>query len=170
MEFGLFGEEGDAKVRAKKLDEGLDVLVGLWSGEPFGYDGEHHKVEETAFLPTPVQSPRIPIWVAAGWPSKRPLRRAARWDGVFPLSRAGGVDRDLNPGELKELLSYLRAHRAGAGPFDVVVSGRTPADKTAGSELVVPYAEAGATWWIEGIDSSPGSLEGARVRSGPPGI
>lgn len=170
VEFGLFDEEVDPKARAKKLDEGLDILVGLWSGQPFSYDGEYYKVEETVFLPPPVQSPRIPIWVAAGWPSKRPVRRAARWDGVFPLSRAGGVDRDLNLDELEELLAYLRAHRTGVGPFDVVVSGQSPAEKSVGAELVSPYAEAGATWWIEGIDSSPGSLgeARARIRLGPP--
>src|SRR5438067_4066679 len=83
-DFGVFGEETDAKVRARKLDEGLNVLAGLWGGEPFSYRGEHYRVEETVFLPRPVQSPRIPVWVGGWWPHKPPLRRAARWDGVFP--------------------------------------------------------------------------------------
>src|SRR5438132_977056 len=67
-----------------KLDESLDVLAGLWSGEPFTYHGRHYTVENQRFLPKPVQSPRIPIWVAATWPHKAPFRRAARWDGLYP--------------------------------------------------------------------------------------
>jgi alkanesulfonate monooxygenase SsuD/methylene tetrahydromethanopterin reductase-like flavin-dependent oxidoreductase (luciferase family) len=38
-EFGQFGEETDIKVRAAKLDEGLDVLAGLWRGKSFSYQG-----------------------------------------------------------------------------------------------------------------------------------
>ncbi len=84
-EFEWLGEESDARVRAVKLDEGLDILVGLLSGHKFSYSGEHHQIKETVFLPTPVQQPHIPIWVAGAWPNKRPFRRAARWDGVLPV-------------------------------------------------------------------------------------
>jgi alkanesulfonate monooxygenase SsuD/methylene tetrahydromethanopterin reductase-like flavin-dependent oxidoreductase (luciferase family) len=66
-EFAAFGEETDVKVRAQKLDEGLVILTGLWSGEPFEFEGRHYKIQRTRFLPAPVQQPRIPIWVAAIW-------------------------------------------------------------------------------------------------------
>ncbi|MCK4830881.1 LLM class flavin-dependent oxidoreductase [bacterium] len=45
-EFGYFGEESDVKIRAKKLDESLDIITGLWSGEPFSYKGTHYQLEE----------------------------------------------------------------------------------------------------------------------------
>ena len=64
LEFGDFGEESDARVRAAKLDEGLDVLAGLWTGQRFDYAGTHHRLSRVEMLPRPVQS-RVPIWVGA---------------------------------------------------------------------------------------------------------
>ena len=61
VEFERLGEETDDRVRAQKLDEGLDILTGLWSGEPFSYQGEHYQLDNVTFLPRPVQQPRIPI-------------------------------------------------------------------------------------------------------------
>ncbi len=93
-EFAGLGEETDPKVRAAWLDEGLEVLTGLWSGQPFAYSGRFNEIRETVFLPTPVQRPRIPIWVGGFWPNQPPMRRAARFDSVFPLHRdwaEGGV-------------------------------------------------------------------------------
>ena len=76
-EFAGLGEDSDPVVRAAKLDEGLEVLTGLWSGKPFSHAGQYYQVQETTFLPTPVQTPRIPIWVGGFWPNRRPMRRAA---------------------------------------------------------------------------------------------
>ena len=71
-DYGFFGEETDARVRAQHLDEGLDIVAGLWSGERFSYQGQHYQLQEMIFLPKPVQ-PRIPIWVGGNWPNKPPL-------------------------------------------------------------------------------------------------
>lgn len=170
-EFEQFGEDGDDKVRAKKLDEGLEVLTGLWSGEPFSYQGEHYTIApETVFLPRPVQSPRIPIWVAGFWPKKAPFRRAARWDGVYPLSLTAEPDENMPLDELRAAVAYIKSQRAGDAPFDVLAGSSTPGDPAAGAEIVAPYAKAGATWWIEGINPMRGSFEEMRqrVRQGPP--
>jgi alkanesulfonate monooxygenase SsuD/methylene tetrahydromethanopterin reductase-like flavin-dependent oxidoreductase (luciferase family) len=171
-DFGVFGEATDAKVRARKLDEGLDVLAGLWSGEPFSYQGEHYRVEETVFLPRPVQSPRIPVWVGGWWPHKPPLRRAARWDGVVPGKMApDGTFETLTPDDLRAILAYIAGHRMSDGPFDVAIAGETPGDDPAGgAAIVAPYAEAGATWWIENIHGYRGPFGEmrARIRLGPP--
>ena len=70
VDFGFFGETTDANIRAQRLDEGLDILNGLWAGQPFSYQGEHCQLEEVRFLPTPVRQPRIPIWVGGWWPNK----------------------------------------------------------------------------------------------------
>ncbi len=145
-EFEWLGEEGDNRVRAEKLDEGLDVLTGLLSGQKFGYSGKHYQIKETVFLPTPVQQPRIPIWVAGAWPNKAPLRRAARWDGVFPLK----MDGPLSPEMFREIVAYVGAHRTSPEPFDVAFGGWTPGDdRAAGAALVATYAEPGVTWWVE---------------------
>ncbi|MGH2516609.1 MAG: LLM class flavin-dependent oxidoreductase, partial [Ktedonobacterales bacterium] len=79
--FGPVGEETDTKRRAAMLDEALEVLVGLWSGEPFSYNGQFYTIRDVTLRPRPVQRPRIPIWVGGSWPNRGPIRRAARWDG-----------------------------------------------------------------------------------------
>ncbi len=170
-EFEQFGEAGDDKVRAKKLDEGLDILAGLWSGEPFSYQGEYYHIgEETVFLPRPVQAPRIPVWVAGFWPKKAPFRRAARWDGVYPLSMNGEWDENIPVDDLRATVAYINSQRTSDAPFDVVAGSYTPGDPAAGAEIVAPYIEAGATWWVESITEMRGSEEEMRqrVRQGPP--
>ena len=112
-EFAAFGEEVDARGRADLLDEGLAILEGLWSGAPFSHEGERMTVRDAQFLPRPVQEPRIPVWVAGRWPNRRPFRRAARWDGMFPIFDGVGESAPPPPGELAEAVRYTLAHRAG---------------------------------------------------------
>ncbi len=147
-EFEFLGEESDNMARATRLDEGLDVLAGLLSGQKFAYQGSYYKVEETVFLPKPLQAPRIPIWVAATWPHKRPLRRAARWDGIFPIEDGA----NFTPAMLRETVAYIRQYRQDTTPFDVVACGGTPGDDPArAGEILAGYRDAGATWWIEDV-------------------
>lgn len=153
-EFDYLGEEADLKLRAAMLNEGLDVLTGLWSGRKFSYSGEHYTVREAQFLPTPLQTPRIPIWVAGMWPNKAPFRRAARWDGVFPALRDGEPNEMLTPGQIRDLVTYIKACRKHNDPFDVVMCGITPGDDPdRATRIVEPYIEAGATWWQEAINT-----------------
>ena len=166
-----FGETTDAKVRAKLLDEGLDVLVGLWSGQPFSYHGEHYHVDEITFLPTPVQSPTIPIWVGGFWPRKGPLQRAMHWDGTY-LGKVNedGTFSDMTVEDVQALYTYVKAHRGAKTPFDIVVSGETPGDNLEQARAKLePLAEAGATWWLESIGPWRGSLDDIhrRVEQGP---
>ncbi|RPI92012.1 MAG: LLM class flavin-dependent oxidoreductase [Chloroflexi bacterium] len=148
VEWANLGEELDLRTRAEMLDEGLDILTGLWSGEPFTYAGQHYQVRDTQFLPTPVQSPRIPVWVAGNWPNKAPFRRAARWDGMVPQV-------DLKQGDefsqLQAAIQYAREQRTDEGTFDIVYStslipGEDPARL---AERVAQYAEIGITWLLE---------------------
>jgi alkanesulfonate monooxygenase SsuD/methylene tetrahydromethanopterin reductase-like flavin-dependent oxidoreductase (luciferase family) len=141
-DFGFFNEETDPKIRARQLDEGLDILTGLWTGQPFSYQGERYKVKEVIFRPPPVQSPRIPIWVGGWWPNKAPLRRAARWDGVCPVKANGSI----TPDEWRELLDYVRGYRKSSSPFEAVHFGTTPGDHPAqAADIVETYANAGVT-------------------------
>jgi alkanesulfonate monooxygenase SsuD/methylene tetrahydromethanopterin reductase-like flavin-dependent oxidoreductase (luciferase family) len=147
-EYGSFGEDYDLKVRAEKLDEGLEILTGLWSGEPFGYQGQHYQIETMTFLPKPVQSPRIPIWLGGFWPNKPPFRRAARYDGIC----AHGKDGLLSPDDWRDILAYITKHRTAETPFDAAYINVTPGDNPQKSAAIVaPYAAAGLTWWIEDI-------------------
>ncbi len=161
-EFTDLGEDPDPVVRAAKLDEGLQVLTGLWSGEPFAHTGPYYQVRETTFLPRPVQTPRIPIWVGGLWPHRRPMRRAARYDGVFPLHldwAAGGL---LSPAEINAVRSYIVERRADNAPFDVVFSPSYPDNRPSPTpDWLAAYAEAGVTWWLENVTS----LDQAKARA-----
>jgi alkanesulfonate monooxygenase SsuD/methylene tetrahydromethanopterin reductase-like flavin-dependent oxidoreductase (luciferase family) len=171
-EFAAFGDEPDPRVRAAMLDEGLEVLTGLWSGEPFDYEGEHFTVRNAQFLPTPLQRPRPPIWIAGRWPAKRPFRRAARWDGVFPLDDEVGESETISPGRLGEVVAYVDRHREDpSAPYDVIIEGYSDGrDPAADFELVERYREVGLTWWIERLDWFRGPLDEVRPRlaAGPP--
>jgi probable F420-dependent oxidoreductase len=180
-EFDDLGEEADPKVRAAMLDEGLDILAGLWSGEPFQFEGQHYHIRKAQFLPRPVQTPRIPIWVGGFWPLKAPFRRAARWDGVFPLGRGLAYTEMLSPEDVRAMVSFVREQRTEAGlgdkPFDVVHCGVSAGtDMQADQALAQTYADAGVTWWLEHVvperwgDWNDWPLEAMRqrIRRGPP--
>ena len=178
-EFEYLGEEANPKVRGAMLDEALEALVALWSGETVSHDGPYYPIKEARFLPTPVQSPRIPVWVGGVWPNKAPLRRAARWDGMFTLFNEEG---EAEIESLKQAVSYVQTHRQGGRPFDVVYAGRpTPGDDPAqAAEIVSQYAKAGVTWWLENITpfSFGRDMEGEwpleamhqRILQGPPTV
>jgi alkanesulfonate monooxygenase SsuD/methylene tetrahydromethanopterin reductase-like flavin-dependent oxidoreductase (luciferase family) len=138
-ELERFGGVLDARERARLLDEGLDRLSAYWEGE---------------FEPRPVQRPRIPVWVAARWPNRRPVRRAIRWDGLFPIELPG-------PRELTELKAEIDETRGRSEPFDLVVTlepGQDPG----------PWEAAGATWVLTGFGSQPREAAvRAAVEAGP---
>jgi alkanesulfonate monooxygenase SsuD/methylene tetrahydromethanopterin reductase-like flavin-dependent oxidoreductase (luciferase family) len=126
-----FGEVVDARERAQRLDHGLARLTEFWAGE---------------FEPPPMQTPRIPIWVAGRWPHRRPVRRAARWDGLFPVDLPG-------PEALAELADEVAGQRGDdQGRFDLVI------DLDPGSELG-PWREAGATWILTDFGPQPQEAE-----------
>lgn len=167
-EFAAFGEDPDLRVRAELVDEGLDILVGLLSGDPFTYRGSHYSVDETVFLPRPVQRPRPPIWIAGRWPARRPFQRAARFDGVFPTFQGVGHDERPTPEQLRAAVEYTRSQRGPSqGGFDVIVEAQSDG---LDPELVGGYADAGATWWIEKLGWFRGPIETTRrrIERGPP--
>lgn len=166
-EFAAFGDEADPRVRAEKLDEGLDILVGLWSGEPFSYDGRHHRIKETVFLPRPVQRPRPPVWIGGKWPRRPAFRRAARWDAVFPVFEGLDYGEMAPPERLAEAVRYTREHRATDAPFDVVLEGLSDGPDP---ERVAAYEAVGLTWWIEKLGWFRGPVDAmtGRIERGPP--
>lgn len=154
-DFADVGEEADARVRAARLDEALEVIDALLRG-PTDFSGDHFRVIAD-FYPRPVQSPRPPIWVAGVAPNRKPLARARRWDGVVPV----GPGRHLTPDELAAHLA--RAEGAAPAGWEVVVCQREgiPAQE---------YADAGATWLIYSQHPGTGDWESViteGIRRGP---
>lgn len=147
-EFVRFGEETDPRRRAEMLDEGLDLLTAFLSGEEVDHDGERFTASGVRFLPRPVQA-RVPIWVAARWPNRRPLRRAARYDGVYVI--------DVTPPDLTEVIAEIDAVRpTGLGSYDIVVSDSAGTDPQ-------PWADAGATWLLTTFDQFTVTEEDVRA-------
>jgi alkanesulfonate monooxygenase SsuD/methylene tetrahydromethanopterin reductase-like flavin-dependent oxidoreductase (luciferase family) len=137
-ELAPFGEELDPRKRAQLLDDGLARLAAMWGGE---------------FEPSPLQQPRIPVWVAARWPNRRPVRRAVRWDGLFPIELPG-------PEALAELVAETTEARNGE-PFDIVAEIE-PGDDPG------PWGRAGATWVLTGFGRQPRLAEvRATIAAGP---
>lgn len=135
-----FGEEVDPRRRAELLDAGLDRLASFWAGE---------------FEPRPLQRPRIPVWVAGRWGTRRrPLARAARWDGFFPIEVP-------SPADLARLGEEIAALRGGMEGFDLVAE--IPPGTAAG-----PWEAAGATWVLTDFEAQPRLREvEAAIDAGP---
>lgn len=173
--FEAFGEVTDRKTRAELMDEGLDILTGLWRGQPFSYDGKHYHIKETTFSPPPppVQQPRIPIWVVGAWPRMKSMQRVLRYDGLLPSVMDGdGKQRDLTPDDIRAMNAFIDRNRTATTPFDIVMEGVTPGDDLQqATSIIQPWIDAGATWWIESmwsVDSLQTVHE--RLRQGPPQI
>lgn len=172
--FGDVGEQTDRKVRAQLLDECLAILTGLWTGKPFSYQGRHYRLGEMTFLPPALQHPRIPIWVVGAWGSARSMGRALRYDGILPTKvGASGTHAAVTPDDYRAIRAYVEAQRPDGGPFDLIVEGYTaPGDPARAAEQVHPFAEAGATWWIESPWTPPNGPDELRKRihQGPPRV
>ncbi len=172
--FYKVGEAMDLRVRAQRLDEGLQIIAGLWTGKPFSFDGQHYHVQSMTMLPVPVQKPRVPLWVVGVWQKEKSLRRALQYDGIIP--QIYKAMRSLTAAEVKALGNYVQEYRPRKEPFDILVGGSTPGkDRKKALKKVQPYAEAGGTWWLEHVCGSPNdppeqALEKVltRIRQGPP--
>ncbi|HET7129447.1 MAG TPA: LLM class flavin-dependent oxidoreductase [Gaiellaceae bacterium] len=157
-EFTAFGEEDAPRARAEQLDEGLDLLRRLWSGQRVEHRGRHYTVDGVTLAPLPLRQP-LPIWI--GGNSKRALARAARFDGWFG-DTADSERMTTTPEDLATLVASLPTGRS----FEVVVHGR--------SDQVEPgvYAAAGATWWLEDVHDLRGPFGELLdiVAAGPPRV
>ncbi len=169
QDYTAFGEQFNHKLLAEKLDEALDVITGLWSGEEFTYHGKHYTVHNVTFLPKPIQEPRIPIWV--GGESTGALRRASRFDGWVvggPAPAAGEKGLSLN--QLSKAIKKIREYRTTDDPFDIVYGIDFPEDEQRFRDTLTKTEAVGVTWLLEGIYGLRYTKEQAleRVKKGPP--
>lgn len=155
-ELSAFGEELDDRERAAMLDEALTLIDALWSGGPVDHHGPYYSAQDVTFAPSPVQHPRIPVWIGGRWPRKAPLRRAARWDGFFPIDLA-------DPDQLVDCVAALRDLRGTLDDFDVIIETAPDADPA-------PWVAAGATWWLSSFGIARATADAVRgtAAAGPP--
>ncbi len=154
--YAMVGEDTDPMRRARRLDDGLTALAGLWTGEPFTFEGEGVHLTEAVFLPRPVQQPRIPVWVGGTWPRPGPSERAARWDGFIPLWRPEPDDHHIVPAsEVTRIRSFITERRGSLDDYAIVIGGaERNQDWESERARIAELEEAGATWWVEYIASS----------------
>ena len=162
--FEAFGEECDKRVRAELMDECLDIVTGLWAGQPFTYEGKHYTISPTTFptIGNTVQQPHPPIWCVGVLNRPKTMIRALRWDGLLPQVLVDGQGESAS----LEAVAKVRAE-IGDRPYDIVIEGN-------GSEhSPAAWADAGATWWIESMWDAMGRAEPVlvaldRLHDGPP--
>jgi probable F420-dependent oxidoreductase len=170
-EFSAFGEESDSKKRAEKLDEAIELIRKIWSGEVVEHDGKHYTLDRVALLPKPIQEPQIPIWV--GGHSKPALRRASKYDGWADGGPAPSVELPgMTSQELKASITYIKKNRKEKNPIDIVYTAELPEDSQQLRDMIRKLQQIGITWVLESIHgmrySDKKALE--RVKRGPPEI
>jgi alkanesulfonate monooxygenase SsuD/methylene tetrahydromethanopterin reductase-like flavin-dependent oxidoreductase (luciferase family) len=154
------GEPLDDRTRAELLDEGLEIVAGLWSGEPFTHEGKHYRLREVTFRPRLVAEPRIPIWIGGGYPNPCAIERSLRWDGTCMYRRDDGHLR-------AEDVRDLRA-RAGERAWTIAVGGwKRREDWDEERDQIRAVAEAGADWWVEWIEPADRGAMTEAVERGP---
>jgi len=174
--FARVGEATDRKVRAELLDESIDILHGLWSGEAFSYSGAHYKLDRVTLSPPPVQSP-LPIWVVGAWPRAKSMQRVLRCDGIIMAKMtAENIAVEITPdddADIRAIRSFVNERRTLPTPFDMVIEGDTDGDDPAGAAAMLDrLADAGVTWWLESaaVHNRHGGLNQVRrrINQGPP--
>jgi alkanesulfonate monooxygenase SsuD/methylene tetrahydromethanopterin reductase-like flavin-dependent oxidoreductase (luciferase family) len=175
---GQTGEQTDRRVRAAMLDEGIDLIAGLWQGQ-LRFAGRHYAIdlaarEDLARVAEPVQ-PRIPIWVVGVWPRPTSMRRVLRCDGLLPMCKDEHGSRPTTPDDIRAMRTWLGDHGGARPDFDIIMEGETPAaDPAKAAADVAVWADAGCTWWLETRWAMPHDaadrLEQVRERlkAGPP--
>ncbi|MEP6852464.1 MAG: LLM class flavin-dependent oxidoreductase [bacterium] len=151
LEWEYCGEPAEARVRAAMLDEHLELLSRLWSGEPVRHDGRYYRTAgpdwSAVCYPPPLQQPRIPIWVGGTWPGTGPFVRAARWDGVVPMR----VDGRWEVADTAAVAVRMHGLRSGDDSFDIAVPGESDGADPTRKDRFADHAAAGATWWVEAV-------------------
>jgi len=148
-DFGIFGEETDDRTRAQMLDEGLDLLGRLWTGDVVKFHGKHFQVEPVRFTPTPFNDTKIPVWVGGVLPSTAGMRRAARWDGAVPIRYEGNKLARPTAENIAFVRDLTIERRGTTDGFDLVVWAEVAEDPIAVAAELPAYEQAGTTWWIE---------------------
>lgn len=186
-DYTRFGRSFDAPRLGEKFDEALDVIAGLWRGEPFNYDGDYYTVDNGVLLPTPVQEPRVPIIIGGWWPYKAAFQRGARWDGIIPNwpalledfpreyiealpdhIRTAADKQSSHAEELREMIGYYTGLTKDPGEIVLYLPF---GDSETKSNVIELAKELGATWVLHWPDFSSGSTHSENLEDigeGPP--
>lgn len=168
-DFTKIGIDYYPKQLANRMDEALDIITKFWSGETFSHEGEFYSLDEVNLGIVPIQRPRIPIWLAARWPSKKPIRRGAEWDGIMPITNR--FPEQFTEAEMREMVAYyrLQLQSQNKSDGDILVSWDHLGNYDQ-EEFRQLAQEVGVTWLMDGLHPLKGDLQGQlnHLREGPP--
>jgi alkanesulfonate monooxygenase SsuD/methylene tetrahydromethanopterin reductase-like flavin-dependent oxidoreductase (luciferase family) len=127
-EFAALGKEFESvKVRQAQLAEAVEIVQGLWRGEPFSYSGKHYAIEEVRIDPRPIQQPAPPLMIAGGG-EQVTLRQVARYADACNFGDLfqpeSPFTRDLLEGtsQIRSRLEVLKRHCDAAGrPYEEIL-------------------------------------------------
>ena len=103
-----------APERQRALEETIAIVRGLWSGEPFAFEGELFRASNALpFLP-PVQEPRVPILIAGGG-ERVTLRQVARYADVSNMGSHAWTGGAFTTDDLTRKYATLARHCDDAG-------------------------------------------------------
>jgi hypothetical protein len=164
-------EELSRPIRARRLDEALEIICSMWMGQRVTFDGEFFSLDGVPGVPS-LQQPRVPIWVVGAWPRRKSIERVLRFDGLIPSVFVNDLGwLQPSPQQLDEIMQDVGPHTPGT--FDVVVEGNT-AGENGSASTTREYRDAGATWWLEGVwsllakDGNAFDAMLRRIGAGPP--
>ena len=83
----------DRASRGTRMDEMLDIILGMWEHDTFSYCGQHFTLDEVQLVPRPVQQPRPPVWIAAGSVPLGTSQHITQKKGYAPLRSLRRVAR-----------------------------------------------------------------------------
>ena len=74
-----------ARERLRLLEETIEIVKRLWTGEALDYTGDYHTLRGARLDPAPIQKPGPPVWVAAMGPRALEVaaRRADGWEASY---------------------------------------------------------------------------------------
>jgi hypothetical protein len=167
----------DNRKRAEMLDETIDILTLFYKGDPFDFDGKHFNlklslVDKIHYPPSPIQKPRIPIWIPGIWPRKKSMLRTLKCDGLL-VEKIGldGKPVTATPEDVCQISNFIRENRRVDIQFDIVINGNSmDLNESDRIDLFNNWKEAGATWWIEGLWEAGNKEVEEVIREGRPGL
>ena len=165
--FTNFSEVSEPKQRARMLDEGIEIITHIWSGQRFSFNGEFYNYQDVQILPRPIQQPRIPIWVGGGYPNRGPVARALRWDGSCMYKQEGHW---MQPEDVRSLRERVIAERGTADGYQITIGGTQRwEDENKQRAYLESVAVEGVTWWHEYIPPNVGDFDVQRkmIERGP---
>jgi alkanesulfonate monooxygenase SsuD/methylene tetrahydromethanopterin reductase-like flavin-dependent oxidoreductase (luciferase family) len=167
-DFTSYGQEYELKRLARRFDESLDILAGLWSENSFSYEGQIYSIDDVNLHPKPLQKPRIPVLIAGRWPAKKPIKRGARWDGIMPVPN--DWPRPFSLEEIRDCVETYKLSLESDELGEVVIMHTK---ESAPLDDFIPFCqEIGVTWILFGLWPQEASVQQhmERIKQGPPRI